>query len=233
LSDCLVLVLVNPRSVYSLVSLLSLCCRCYRVFAPMASIATPPPPSPSPPPSSSSPGPPSPPTPSSSPSSDDSELIEDLSFDYIFDDNGHYVRMSKGPSKSNRESNSSGSPATPEERTFGMTAVQLDNDSAAVKPPSPLPSLAIASAHARRSSLSRSESYSAPSSGASLSLPATGQASSSHSQARSFQRVASVPVTLSTTPGHSASATRAMRPLARRVQAIEDKDQIHQEEKEN
>ena len=42
-----------------------------------------------------------------SPPSDDSSVIDDLSFDYIFDDNGGYIRLSKGSSKSHN------SPPTP------------------------------------------------------------------------------------------------------------------------
>src|ERR1700761_5329029 len=95
---------------------------------------------------------PSPPPASKSPGSDDSELIEDLSFDYIFD-NGNIVRTSKGPSKSNRESSS---PSTPEDRSF--LANQQDHSN----PPSPLPALPFPPVHARRSSLSRSESYNGP-----------------------------------------------------------------------
>ncbi|KAJ7645401.1 other/TTK protein kinase [Mycena polygramma] len=178
---------------------------------------------------------PSPPPTSTSPASDDSELIDDLSFDYIFDDDGNIVRLSKGPSKTNRESTS---PATSEDRSFLSSQPDL------LKPPSPLPALSLVPAHGRRSSLSRSESHSVPNV---LEHPLPTHAQSV-SQPRSFQRVASVPASLTTTPGH-ASSIRAMRPLARRV-TLEDRegnqdprlgapgrvpviDEHHQEEKEN
>ena len=47
-----------------------------------------------------------------SPPSDDSSVIEDLSFDYIFDDNGGYIRLSKGSSKSQN------SPPTPSDASL-------------------------------------------------------------------------------------------------------------------
>lgn len=47
-----------------------------------------------------------------SPPSDDSSVIEDLSFDYIFDDNGGYIRLSKGSSKSQN------SPPTPNDASL-------------------------------------------------------------------------------------------------------------------
>jgi hypothetical protein len=147
------------------------------------------------------------PSPSPSPSSDDSEVIEDLSFDYIFD-NGNIVRTSKGQLKSSRESSS---PATPDDRSF------LANQADLLKPPSPLPALSLPNDHGRRSSLSRSESYSVPN----VLVQPESTSAQSVSQARSFQRVASVPASISTTPGN-ASSFRAMRPL-RRVPG-EDRD---------
>ncbi|KAF8635910.1 hypothetical protein AX15_000088 [Amanita polypyramis BW_CC] len=71
------------------------------------------------------------------PPSDDSSVIEDLSFDYIFDDNGNFIRLSKGSSKSHN------SPPTPNE-----TSLHPD------PPPSPR----------SRPSLSRSESAHIPAS---------------------------------------------------------------------
>ncbi|KAJ7250911.1 hypothetical protein B0H12DRAFT_659881 [Mycena haematopus] len=168
---------------------------------------------------------PSPPPASTSPASDDSEVIDDLSFDYIFD-NGEYVRTTKGPSKNNRES---ASPATSEDKSF-----QPD-----FKPPSPLPALSLTNGPVKRSSLSRSESSSFPNV-LEQSQPMHAQ---SVSQSRSFQRVASTPASGTATPGN-ASSLRAMRPLARRVTS-EDREGSHdprmlavtdehlQEEKEN
>lgn len=178
-----------------------------------------------------------PPLPSSSPASDDSEFIEDLSFDYIFDIDGNFVRTStKGApsvSKSRRESSS---PATTEE-SFQAAVKDI------LGPLSP-PSLVSPPAHTRRSSLSRSESYSAPN----VLAPPPPLPSQSVSQARSFQRVASVPASVVAPLGH-ASSLRAMRPLARRITS-EDResnqdprsagpgrvpviDEHQQEEKEN
>ncbi|KAF7324286.1 TTK protein kinase [Mycena sanguinolenta] len=87
---------------------------------------------------------PSPPPAAPSPASDDSEVIDDLSFDYIFDEKGEYVRTTKGPSKNTRESFS---PTTSEDRSF-----QPD-----FKPPSPLPALSLTNGPVKRSSLSRRE----------------------------------------------------------------------------
>ncbi|EAU86010.2 other/TTK protein kinase [Coprinopsis cinerea okayama7 len=71
---------------------------------------------------------------SNSPSSDDSSIIDDLSFDYVYDDNGNVVRLS-------RKSNST-SPPTDQE---SLPDSALDNDSPAGSP-------------LNRQSLSRSES---------------------------------------------------------------------------
>lgn len=76
----------------------------------------------------------SPPT-TPSPPSDDSSVIEDLSFDYIFDGEGNYIRLSKGSSKTHH------SPPTPNE-------ISLQSD--------PKPS------SSPRTSLSRSESACLP-----------------------------------------------------------------------
>ncbi|KAF8631786.1 hypothetical protein AX17_005001 [Amanita inopinata Kibby_2008] len=83
------------------------------------------------------PSPPATPNQPSTPPSDDSSEIEDLSFEWIVDDNGNYVRLSKGSPKSNNSS-----PPTPYETSLHPEP-----------PPSPPP----------RASLSRSESaYSLP-----------------------------------------------------------------------
>jgi hypothetical protein len=127
--------------------------------------------------------------------------------------------------KGSRESSS---PTTSEDKSF-----QPD-----FKPPSPLPTLSLP---VKRSSLSRSESYSVPNVLEQSHAPSV-------SQARSFQRVASTPASGTATPGN-ASSLRAMRPLARRVTS-EDRegnqdprmpvssrvpaiDERQQEEKEN
>ncbi|KAJ7288376.1 other/TTK protein kinase [Mycena rebaudengoi] len=178
-----------------------------------------------------------PPLPSSSPASDDSEFIEDLSFDYIFDIDGNFVRTStKGAPSASKSRRESSSPATTEE-SFQAAVKDI------LGPLSP-PSLVSPPAHTRRSSLSRSESYSAPN----VLAPPPPLPSQSVSQARSFQRVASVPASVVAPLGH-ASSLRAMRPLARRVTS-EDResnqdprnagsgrvpviDEHQQEEKEN
>ncbi|KAF7291555.1 TTK protein kinase [Mycena chlorophos] len=123
--------------------------------------------------------PPTSPSPTHSESSVDS-YIEDLSFDYQRDKDGNIVRILK-----NRESSSS---ATSEEPSI------LD--------PSP-------AAHGRRSSLSRSESYSA----ASLL--------SNQAPPRSFLRTSSTPST-TLTPGHTSTIRTGVRPT-RRV-AADDRD---------
>ncbi|RDB17945.1 Serine/threonine-protein kinase mph1 [Hypsizygus marmoreus] len=104
---------------------------------------------------------------SSTPTSDDSSIIDDLSFDYVFDSNGEYVRLSKGStSKSNNSS-----PPTPQ-------------DNLPIQPDPPLKS--STPPILRRASLSRSES----------AYPVLTSTSASQSDApapRSFQRVASGP----------------------------------------
>ena len=75
-------------------------------------------------------------TSNTTPNSDDSSIIDDLSFDYVFDNEGNYVRLSKGSSKSVQSS-----PPTPPDN---LPTHQPD-------PPKPSPLQ-------RRASLSRSES---------------------------------------------------------------------------
>jgi serine/threonine-protein kinase TTK/MPS1 len=147
-----------------------------------------------------------------SPPSDDSSVIEDLSFDYIFDDNGGYIRLSKGSSKSQN------SPPTPSDAS-------LHPDSQ----PSP-PS---------RPSLSRSESAYLPApsgvdkqaarsfqrvtSGPALALTPN-QALAALSKSRSLsRRVAS----------EEANREQDIPPSSRSRPPLDNHQNVHQEEKEN
>ncbi|KAG6918317.1 hypothetical protein DXG01_015175 [Tephrocybe rancida] len=102
------------------------------------------------------------------PPSDDSSIIDDLSFDYVFDNEGNYVRLSKGSSSKSNHS----SPPTPPDN------LPLQQPDPHLKPSPP--------AIARRSSLSRSES-------AYPVLVTTTAPKSDAQRPRSFQRVASGP----------------------------------------
>lgn len=140
--------------------------------------------------------------PGGTPSSDDSSVIDDLSFDYIVDPDGNFVRLSKG-SNSKSVSNHS-SPPTPEP-SVSPPPSQLSTTG--LKPPSPI-LLNSPVAPPRRGSLSRSESAYPV-----LTTTTTDRVQSHPiSAARSFQRVASGPALL---PGTNASKTR--NPLVRRV----------------
>ncbi|KAG5341627.1 hypothetical protein C0989_008606 [Termitomyces sp. Mn162] len=75
-----------------------------------------------------------------SPPSDDSSIIDDLSFEYVFDNEGNYVRLSKGLSTKSNHS----SPPTPQDN------LPLQPTDSYTKPSPP--------AITRRASLSRSES---------------------------------------------------------------------------
>ena len=77
-------------------------------------------------------------TSNTTPNSDDSSVIDDLSFDYVVDNEGNYVRLSKGSSSKSNHS----SPPTPQ-------------DNLPIHQPDPPPKL---SPPQRRSSFSRSES---------------------------------------------------------------------------
>lgn len=145
--------------------------------------------------------------------SDESSILE-LSFDYELDSAGNYVRVSKGSSRSNHSS-----PPTPNDALLDG-AIKLSSSSppqgtsmsyAHIKPPSPM--LLNSPVPPRRNSLSRSESAYPLLQGGSgaepLPLAAQHRAQSlaMANSARSFQRVASVPATL--TPAASQSALRA------------------------
>ena len=142
---------------------------------------------------------------SATPNSDDSSIIDDLSFDYIFDQEGNFVRLPKGlSSKSNHSS-----PPTPQD-----ASLQPDPP---LKPPSP-------DSHPSpmtRISLSRSESAFVLSSGSS----ATAQ---TEKPPRSLQRVVSGPVvTLSTSYlAPTASSLSKPRVPPRRI-VMEDSRERH------
>ena len=164
-----------------------------------------------------SPPPQKPATPPATPSppSDDSSVIDDLSFDYIFDDNGGYIRLSKGSSKSHN------SPPTP-------------NDPALHPDPQPSPP--------SRPSLSRSESAHLPppsgadkpaprsfqrvTSGPALSLtPNQGLAALSKSRSLS-RRVTSE-------EANREQDMRKLDPLNRPRPPPDNRQNVHQDEKEN
>ncbi|KAF8225901.1 hypothetical protein L208DRAFT_405195 [Tricholoma matsutake] len=125
------------------------------------------------------------------PNSDDSSVIDDLSFDYVFDHEGNYVRLSKGSSKSNHSS-----PPTPPDNIHPDIPSKLS-------PPN------------RRSSLSRSESAYAtlnvapsdPAPARSFQRVTSGPALSSH-KARTFPRR----VTLEDSKPRPMSGTGPSRP---------------------
>ena len=110
------------------------------------------------------------PSASSTPNSDDSSIIDDLSFDYVVDSEGNFVRLSKGSSSKNHST-----PPTPQE-----PSLQPD-------PPLEPPSPHLLGSPMTRFSLSRSES----------AFPVLSSGSSTGSQiekpTRSFQRAASGP----------------------------------------
>ncbi|KAG5638162.1 hypothetical protein H0H81_001458 [Sphagnurus paluster] len=100
---------------------------------------------------------------SATPPSDDSSIIDDLSFEYVFDSEGNYVRLSKGSSSKSNNS----SPPTPQDNL-----------------PPPDPPLKPIS---RRASLSRSESAYP------VLVSTTAAPQTDGPPPRSFQRVASGP----------------------------------------
>ena len=127
-------------------------------------------------PSTSPPRTPVDPRPSSrhnTPSSDDSSIIDDLSFDYGFDENGNFIRLSKGGRRHS-------SPATPPDAAKPNEASpELPKESSPAPAVSPL----------ARTSLTRSESASE------LLLGGTNHAPIPENKPlRTFQRVTSGPV---------------------------------------
>ncbi|KAG6811634.1 hypothetical protein H0H92_006504 [Tricholoma furcatifolium] len=105
---------------------------------------------------------------SGSPPSDDSSIIDDLSFDYVFDNEGNYVRLSKGSSSKSNHS----SPPTPPENL----PLQASDHHSKLSPPD----------GGKRTSLSRSESAYPV-----LMTTAPAAPKSDAQPSRSFQRVAS------------------------------------------
>lgn len=136
--------------------------------------------------------------------SDDSSIIE-LSFDYEFDSNGNYVRVSKGSNDSVRST-----PPTPQELHDAFP------DGLNIKPASPAQFNSP-----RRVSLSRSESYPIMSQAEVRAQPAPAVGPNA---LRSFQRVASGPA-LSNIPPPASTRTNApmnngLRGTARKVRAL-------------
>jgi serine/threonine-protein kinase TTK/MPS1 len=140
---------------------------------------------------------------SSTPSSDDSSVIDDLSFDYVLDGEGNFIRLSKGSSSKSNYS----SPPTPQE-----APLQPDLPPT-LKPPASPSDLPIS-----RISLSRSESAFPILTGGSAALQ-------NDKPARSFQRVASGPA-LSATGSYLAPTTSLSKPrtIPRRVTMEEHGD---------
>ncbi|KAJ7600492.1 other/TTK protein kinase [Mycena floridula] len=153
----------------------------------------------------------------SSPSSDDS--IDDLSFDYVWDDDGNFVRKSKGSTKSNHST-----PPTPSD---SITAVDAESPLSSLKgrpnstflhPTATEPLLL--NSPVRRGSLSRSESAFPV-----LLGPATATSDRDKERiqvnARSFHRVASGPANLN---GPSNGLPR--RTFPRRITLEEQQDVV-------
>ena len=143
---------------------------------------------------------------STTPNSDDSSVIDDLSFDYIIDPEGNLVRLSKGSSSKSNHS----SPPTPQD-----ASLQPDLP---LKPPSP----DALNSPVSRISFSRSES----------AFPVLSSGSSTGAQnekpARSFQRVASGPITMSASYlAPTASSLSKPHAASRRI-AIEDSRDYHE-----
>ena len=141
---------------------------------------------------------------STTPNSDDSSIIDDLSFDYIIDQEGNFVRLSKGlSSKSNHSS-----PPTPQE-----APLQPDPP---LKPPSP----DFLASPATRISFSRSES----------AFPVLSSGSSTVAQnekpPRSFQRVASGPAMAMSASYLAPTASSLSKPRAapRRITMEDSRD---------
>ncbi|KAF4577158.1 Dual-specificity kinase, spindle pole body (SPB) duplication and spindle checkpoint function [Pleurotus pulmonarius] len=157
---------------------------------------------------------PKPRSPSSTPS-DDSSVIDDLSFDYVFDADGNYVRLSKGGSAKSNHS----SPPTPADR------LPRDSDPLPtqpnlllqVKPPSPI----SLNSPVRRGSLSRSESACPVLNGPGM-LPSE-RVNPAANAARSFQRVASGPALIKSATSLAGQSQPKGRLIARRV-TMEDQE---------
>ncbi|KIK69589.1 hypothetical protein GYMLUDRAFT_512106 [Collybiopsis luxurians FD-317 M1] len=150
-------------------------------------------------------------TPSASPSSSESSVIEDLSFDYGYDEDGNIVRNSKGSRTSPRSSLSS-----PPKDLTGIEHMDM------LKATSPQP---------RRASLSRSESaypvLNGPSTASSDRERPQGPSANS---ARPFLRVASGPIPTTTT-AENLNVGPPIRNLPRaRIDHYESRQKRHTEE---
>ena len=142
------------------------------------------------------------------PNSDDSSIIDDLSFDYIIDPEGNLVKLVCLSKDSSSKSNHS-SPPTPQE-----ASLQPDPP---LKPPSP----DLLNSPVSRISFSRSESaFPVLSSGSS--------ALQNEKPARSFQRVASGPASMSTSYLAPTSASLLNPCAASHRIAVEDGKDFHE-----
>ncbi|KAJ3505458.1 hypothetical protein NLJ89_g7406 [Agrocybe chaxingu] len=146
---------------------------------------------------------------STTPNSDDSSIIDDLSFDYIVDQDGNIIRLSKGSSSKSNNS----SPPTPQETSLHPDPPNLEPPSQDLHA-SPVP----------RISLSRSESAFPILTGSTGGSMVT----QNDRPARSFQRVASGPV--SSAPSYLAPTSSSLskpRAAPRRV-TTEDVRERHE-----
>ncbi|KAF7422588.1 Dual-specificity kinase, spindle pole body (SPB) duplication and spindle checkpoint function [Pleurotus ostreatus] len=152
---------------------------------------------------------------SSSTSSDDSSIIDDLSFEYVFDDEGNYVRLSKGGSAKSNHS----TPPTPADRLprDSDPPPSQPNLLLQVKPPSPI----SLNSPIRRGSLSRSESAYPVLNGPGV-LPSD-RVNSAAATARSFQRVASGPALIKSATSFAGQSQPKGRLVPRRV-TMEDQE---------
>ncbi|KAK0188018.1 other/TTK protein kinase, partial [Armillaria mellea] len=136
--------------------------------------------------------------------SSDSSLLADLSFDYVYDEDGNFVRLSKGSPKSHRQSagySPASSPLDIEPSSEPVASSPSVND---VLGPHDAPDSDLVSLTSPRpTSLTRSESAFSILSGHNVAAPEREHdRDSAPLVARSFQRVASVPaVAMSTALG--------------------------------
>ncbi|PBK97651.1 hypothetical protein ARMGADRAFT_647211 [Armillaria gallica] len=136
--------------------------------------------------------------PSTSPAStesSDSSLLADLSFDYVYDEDGNFVRLSKGSPKSHRQSaaySPASSPLDIEPSSAPVASSPLVNN--VLGPHGASDSDLVSLTSPRPTSLTRSESAFPILNGNNVAAPERElDRDSAPSMARSFQRVASVP----------------------------------------